>query len=474
MDAPADDLQPLTASGGFPTDAVPSRLGSAVFALLCIVPVFGTILFGAVDSATWVFISIFWALIVLLWLADSWRAGGITVNTSWLQAPIIGLIAIGMIQLLPLGGSSGETLSIAASRAISLDPYATRFFVIRLVVYITFFAACLAYVNTERRLKTAVLLIVIFGAIMAFFGILQRLANPDGIYGVRVTPQAIPFGPFVNQHHFAAFMQMTGGLTLALLFGKDTARDKRLMLALAFVVMGVAVVLTSSRGGLLGFLAVAAFVGIMTLMSRRSHRSDEVEGDSRGKLALVASGITLVVLIFGTVLLLGGNDSLLRGIGVVNADADVSTGRMHFWPIAIQIFLSHPIVGAGFDAFGVAYTTLDSWNGALRVEQAHNEYLQTLADSGIAGMACVTVFIFLLVRNGLGMIARSHHFRHSSAIGALAGCLGILIHSFFDFPLRTHSNAFFFLMLAAIATVNVASDQEHHHHHHRHRRRRHT
>jgi O-antigen ligase len=474
MDAPAKDLQPVTASGEFPTGSAPSRLGSAVFALLCIVPVFGTILFGAVDSATWVFISIFWVLIVLLWLADSWRAGGITVNTSWLHIPIVGLIVIGMVQLLPLGGSSGETLGVAASRAISLDPYATRFFLIRLVVYLTFFAACLAYVNTERRLQTAVLLIVIFGAVMAFFGILQRLANPDGIYGMRVTPQAIPFGPFVNQHHFAAFMQMTGGLTLALLFGKDTTRDKRLMLAFAFVVMGVAVVLTSSRGGLLGFLAVAAFVGVMSLMSRDSHRSDDVENGSRGKIALAAAGITLVVLIFGTVLFLGGNDSLLRGIGVVNADADISTGRMHFWPIAIRIFLSHPIVGAGFDAFGVAYTQIDTWNGALRVEQAHNEYLQTLADSGIAGIACVAAFIFLLVRNGLGMIARSHGFRHSAAIGAMAGCLGILIHSFFDFPLRTHSNAFFFLLLAAIATVTVASDHHHRHHNHRHRHRRHS
>ena len=47
---------------------------------------------------------------------------------------------------------------------------------------------------------------------MAFFGILQRLAHPEGIYGFRETPQAIPFGPFVNQHHFAAFMEMTSGV----------------------------------------------------------------------------------------------------------------------------------------------------------------------------------------------------------------------------------------------------------------------
>jgi hypothetical protein len=46
-------------------------------------------------------------------------------------------------------------------------------------------------------------------------------------------------------------------------------------------------------------------------------------------------------------------------------------------------------------------------------------------------------------------------YRKSAARGALAGCFGILIHSFFDFPLRTPSNAFFFLILVTIATVSI-------------------
>ena len=145
-----------------------TRLSSLIFLLLCIVPVFSTILFGAVDTTTWIFISIFWAAIILLWIAETWKAGGILVNTSALQIPLIGLVLIGLVQLLPLGGGSGELLGIPVSHALSLDPYATRFFVVRLVVYLVFFAACLAFINNEMRLKKVVYTVIIFGSVMAF------------------------------------------------------------------------------------------------------------------------------------------------------------------------------------------------------------------------------------------------------------------------------------------------------------------
>ncbi len=39
-------------------------------------------------------------------------------------------------------------------------------------------------------------------------------------------------------------------------------------------------------------------------------------------------------------------------------------------------------------------------------------------------------------------------------LGALAGCAGVLVHSFFDFTLHTTANALMFLLLAALATAD--------------------
>jgi O-antigen ligase len=150
-------------------------------------------------------------------------------------------------------------------------------------------------------------------------------------------------------------------------------------------------------------------------------------------------------------------------VGLEAAQTDVSNGRAHYWPIALKIFFANPILGAGLDAFGVAFTKFDTWNGAFRVEQAHNDYLQMLADAGLAGFGCIAVFVYFLLRKGFAVIAASPGgFRRNAAIGALAGCFGVLVHSFFDFPLRTPSNGFFFLLLAAIATVTVMVAQPSH------------
>ena len=82
---------------------------------------------------------------------------------------------------------------------------------------------------------------------------------------------------------------------------------------------------------------------------------------------------------------------------------------------------------------------------------------QMLADAGILGFACVAAFVFLLVRKGIKSVAgQTDDLKRSVVTGALAGCFGILIHSFFDFPLRTTANAFVFLMLAALASGTYA------------------
>jgi O-antigen ligase len=143
-------------------------------------------------------------------------------------------------------------------------------------------------------------------------------------------------------------------------------------------------------------------------------------------------------------------------------DADISTGRIQFWTIALQIFAAHPILGSGLDTYGVAYTFYDPQSGFFRVEQAHNDYLQTLSDGGILGFACVAAFVVLLFRNGIRTIKRSSDaLGRSIALGSLAGCFGIAIHSFFDFPLRTPSNALFFLLLVVLATTTLRVSTPH-------------
>jgi O-antigen ligase len=443
-------------------DEKPSRLNGFIFFLLCAVPIFSAIAFGAVDVWALGLLSVFSFLIAAFWLTDAWMKKEFRFSSSAVQIPLLGLVLIGIIQLLPLRGAniSSELLSVPAVGSLSLAPYPTRLAVAQLIIYVIFFAAALAFINNQKRLKRVVLTIIIFGSLMAFFGILQRLANTKEVYGLRPPGQAIFFASFINQHHFAAFMEMTIGVTLALIFGQATKKDKQIILIIAAVLMGIAIVLTGSRGGFLSLLGVVGFLVTANLLGKKKNgkgSGKENKNNFRRNFAFIAGGLALILVLFGAVLLLGGDESLIRGIGLQANQKDITSGRSHFWQIALKIFLDHPIIGAGLDSFATVFMRYDSWNGAFRVEQAHNDYLQILADAGILGFACVAGFIFLFFKQSLQVIGgASDNFRRNAAIGALAGCFGILIHSFFDFPLRTTSNALFFLILVAIATTSIS------------------
>lgn len=428
----------------------------AIFLVLCTVPLLTTLLYGGVDTIVLGLQSVIAALLIVLWVGDAWSSLEARFSTSSLQLPLIGLILIGLLQLLPFGDHeiASGALSIDAANSISLDPFATRMFVVRLVVYLVFFAAALTFIDTSKRARTVAVLIVIFGTLIGFFGILQWLANPEAIYGLRPTPQAKPFGPFVNQHHFAAFMVMTFGLTLGMLLGTGVKRDRKAFLILAVVILGIGLICTGSRGGVMSLAGAIVFVAAATYLGRdRSKAEKKPKRTAAGKISAVAATAGLGLIVIGSVFYLGGGDSLLRGFGVSQSYVDVSSGRAHFWQIAFQIFAAHPILGSGLDTFGVAFTQFDTQNGKYRVENAHNEYIQALSDAGIGGFAFVVGFLVILFRKGLKNIAAAvDELSRSIAVGALAGCFGIAIHSFFDFPLRTPSNALFFLLLAVLAT----------------------
>lgn len=415
-----------------------SRIGSAIYTILILIATLSTVAYGGVDTGTWAVISLAAGVVAVLWLIYSVRSGTLTVSTNLLQLPLLVLILIGVIQLIPV-----ESIR-------SLDPYNTRLFLIRLVCFSIFFAACLVSIDTKRRVSVVAIGAIIFGSLMAFVGTLQRLASPDAIYGLREPNQAIPFGPFVNQHHFAAFMEMTGAMAAAFLLTRSFRNEKKVLVAIAAVLMALACVLTSSRGGLVCFVVGVVVVAFLTRTI--GHDGPGEKGVSRKMLLFAALGFAAAVV--AMVVFVGGDQSLLRGIGFAQPSGDVTNGRLHFWSVALKIFAANPVLGAGLDAFGVAFTKHDTWNGMFRVENAHNEYLQFLAEGGVIAFGAVMAFVLIFVQKAITNIQEtSDAFLRTCAIGAFGGCVAVVLHSIVDFPLRTPSNAFIFLLLVTVATM---------------------
>jgi O-antigen ligase len=438
------------------------------YVLLLAIPVVATVAYGAVDPFALGAAAVLVAVMFVMRAASALRGGSFAYDNSKLQLPLIGLILLGAFQLLPLAAPlSPELLTNAGRNSLSLDPYATRWWLIKAVTVLVYFSSALVLIDSKRRAKQVVFGIIIFGAAAAFFGIVQELVNPGAIYGLRPTPQAISFGPFVNRHHFAAFMEMTIALALSVLLGGAVLPNRRAFLVFALALMCIAAMMTGSRGGILSIFGVVAFIlAVKFIIHKREGKRQEI---SVRKLLVAPAAIVLVLGIFGSAMFLGSGDLVARGFGAGNAD-DISNGRFHFWAVSLKIAEANPIIGVGFDAFGVAFPKYDTWPGRFRLEQAHNDYLQMLTDGGIIGLALVLIFIFLFAKIALRNISNSTDAVHRAfAIGAFAGCLGIMIHSFFDFPLRTNSNIFFFALLAAVAILPGEMFERRKKHRHEHR-----
>ena len=435
-----------------------SRLNTLGFIWVLVTAICANVLFGGVNAGALGLLSVMISVGVVFWIAESLFAKRLKYSSSLLQFPILALLLLGVIQLLPLGASgvAPDILSVSASSALSIDPYSTKLMILKIVLFLIFFSGALIYLDSPKRLRITIFTLVIFAALMSFIGILQKLSNPHLILWVRQVDYAMPFASYVNQHHFAAFLVMTISLTLGQLFAGAIRPDKRPLLIIAAVLMGLGVVFTGSRGALISLISVLGFVTFLNLRYERGARSSGTATALKSRaLILIGANAALLLFLFVSVVWIGKSDLVLRQTGLIGPE-EFSNGRLEFYANSLEMIKDNPIIGTGLGTYGVAYTPYDKWNGTLRVGHAHNDYLEIFSDGGIIGLLCVAVFLFLLFRNGLRAISKAEHpNRRGIAAGALAACFGILIHSFFDFPLQTNANMFFFLICAALATVSV-------------------
>jgi O-antigen ligase len=454
--ATVDTAQTPTPPAGSPSRAgseVPRSLWSRfIILMLCLAVVTTTLAFGTVHSWSLGLFQLSAAVVFALWMMDAWRTRVLRVSKNFLQLPLLGFAALGLFQLLLTGGAPPD-----AARGLTFDPNATRVVLIQLAGLIVYFAAALAFIDSPRRLRLVARLVIVFGFLLAVYGMMQHFINPSTIFWVREPKQAEPFGPYINRHHFAGYMELVLAMPLGLMFVGAIERERILLYAFASAMMAIALVLTNSRGGMLSMVCEILFLAIIAATVRgRRRRGDEPE-DRRTRVRAAAVrlglGFAMIIAVFIGVLYFGGDEALTRLVGTVDS-SDPTTGRTHFWGGTVEIIKDHPLTGAGLGAFSAAYPRYDTANGNYRLEQAHNDYLQILSDGGMVGGLLGLVFVVLLFRTALKRMQTHDKFRRGVALGALSGCAGVLVHSFFDFTLHTTANGLMFLLLAALATVN--------------------
>ena len=314
--------------------------------------------------------------------------------------------------------------------------------------------------------------LTVFGLAMALLGIIQRVISGPGdvpVYGFwRAHGYATPFGPFINRNHFAGWMVLVLPMALSAASAKAQAArgpfrqnwshwlrwlatpdaSRFVFTAIAILVMTVALVLTGSRSGLASIIAAVAVLGYFAARQ------------TRGRLKRVLPALYLLLFVIAAVGWVGFDRTVAR---FDNADLELEE-RATAWKDTLSIARDFPIVGAGFGGYGLAMLVYQTAERHSIYVQAHNEYLQILAEGGVLGALPVVVAILLV-----GATIR-YRFRGDDPpatfwirAGATAGLVGIATQSLLDFSLQMPGNAMMCAVLIAIALHRPAST----HHAHR-------
>jgi O-antigen ligase len=352
--------------------------------------------------------------------------------------------------LLLAGALVGAAQVLAPPSFGSVDPYLTFRASIHLVALAAFFAvASNALAAAPHLLRTYAKTLIVWGGALALYAIVQHFAGQGQYALLRKFQLAQPFGTYVNRNHYAGFAVMLSPLALAFGIFKGRGEDWRAFYGLAAVLLVLSVMLTTSRGGVLAALCALTCFFAFVLRERRQTRQLAL-----GAVVVIPAAIALGVAWMGV-------EPLVSRFQADEAETYQmqQVGRFALWRNSLNIIRERPILGSGLGAYEIAYTRWDTSNGRYRVEESHNDYLQCLTDAGVVGGALALIFIAWLFKTSLRRIQESDGARSPLnrfiRVGSLSGCVGMLVHSFFDFNLQIPANAVLFLFLVVLATVRL-------------------
>jgi putative inorganic carbon (hco3(-)) transporter len=105
--------------------------------------------------------------------------------------------------------------------------------------------------------------------------------------------------------------------------------------------------------------------------------------------------------------------------------------RLALWDAAGAMFLEHPVMGAGFGTYRFALQRYVP--GMTDQLDAHNLYLQTLAETGIVGFSVFFAALWVSFRGSTKVIKHPDPLFQVVALGIIGGIVATLVHGMVDY-----------------------------------------
>lgn len=329
----------------------------------------------------------------------------------------------------------------------------------------------------RRRLVRAVLWIIGGNAVaLAVFGTFQKLVGSPGLwFGAVTSPNSKFFSTFVYHNHWGAFTVLNTSICLGLLYHLIRRNSDRPfwhtpipIAALALLLLAASIPLSSSRSCtvLMALLLFGAFVHLIVRIIR--HRRNQ-----QRSIALPLAGIMIAaVLAVGAIFYLGQEVIAQRAqltseqLAAI-AKEDTLNSRLTLYRDTWRMALDKPWFGWGLESYAHVFRIYNTqratelWVWIPFYAEAHNDWLQSLAEVGFVGTALLGALIGTPLFSVRWRVVRSALPRY-----LLAGVALVLLYAWVEFPFANPAVMIVFwaafycaLRYASLSSISATDDK---------------
>ena len=355
--------------------------------------------------------------ILFIWLAINLYSGKLTLKNTPLLLPIACYLLFVSVYYY-----------FSADRPVALSELKRA-----LLSFAGFFVAS-NVLGTEKQRRAVLGSWILGGALAVGYGILQHFG---GIKAAVLVPQMERvMSTFGNPIFFAAFLVVTIPVALGVLFSSE----KRAMRALiaAFVLLSLfALFYTKTRAAYIGFAVSLIVFFWITIRSRRL------------KLIMLTALI------------------VISGFFVYKTKNIWLRDQAHslIWRDTLTMWSTSPLFGTGLGTFHIYFPRFASeelkhrWpQGQAIVNDAHNEFIQYLGETGIIGFG---IFLWVLIAffyNAVSVMQKTSGNARYVQAGLVASASGILAQNFFSADMRfIISAAYLFIVMGIFESYKERS-----------------
>jgi tetratricopeptide (TPR) repeat protein len=254
----------------------------------------------------------------------------------------------------------------------------------------------------------------------------------------------------MNPNHLAALLGMTAPLALAYMVMGRFSPTTRVLLGYSAAVMLAGIVVTVSRGGI-----VTAVISLVVLCGVLLTQRD-----------FWRPGLALLCIL--TVLGLAAAsqfESIHKRFDQAFKHDKIGDQRPQYWAAAWQLFKRDPAWGVGPGHFDIEFPSVRPALLQNRPIYAHNDYINTLCDWGVAGMGVIAAACGLL---GWGIfqvwqtlrrpaLEKSSKYSERTAfvVGASIALMAVMLHCILEFNMQIAALAVTTVTLMALLAAQM-------------------